>query len=79
MSGEEWFDHTKIYALWEDAFGLEITETGTPEIWTLMETSLATTDPMRKETKAFIAQMKKAQAEYAEKTSQVTVDGRGRN
>ena len=46
-------DHTKLYAQWKDAFGLEITETGTPEIWKLMETSLATTDPMRKETKAF--------------------------
>ena len=53
IADAEWFDHAKIYALWKDAFGLEITETGTPEIWKLMETSLATTDPMRKETKAF--------------------------
>ena len=49
----EWDDHTKIYALWKDAFGLEISEANTPEIWTLLETSLATTDPMRKETKQF--------------------------
>ena len=46
IADAEWFDHAKIYALWKDAFGLEITETGTPEIWKLMETSLATTDPM---------------------------------
>ena len=53
IADAEWFDHAKIYALWKDAFGLEITETGTPEIWKLMETSLATTDPMRKDIKAF--------------------------
>ena len=53
IADAEWEDHAKLYALWKDAFGLEITENGTPEIWKLMETSLATTDPMRKETKAF--------------------------
>ncbi len=53
IADAEWDDHTKLYAQWKDAFGLEITETGTPEIWKLMEISLATTDPMRKETKAF--------------------------
>lgn len=53
IADAEWEDHTKLYALWKDAFGLEITENDTPEIWKLMETSLATTDPMRKETKAF--------------------------
>ena len=53
IADAEWNDHTKLYAQWKDAFGLEITETGTPEIWKLMETSLSTTDPMRKETKAF--------------------------
>lgn len=53
IADAEWDDHTKLYAQWKDAFGLEITETGTPEIWKLMETSLATTDPMRKEIKAF--------------------------
>ena len=53
IADAEWNDHTKLYAQWKDAFGLEITETGTPEIWKLMETSLATTDPMRKEPKAF--------------------------
>ena len=53
IADAEWDDHTKIYALWKEAFGLEISEAGTPEIWTLLETSLATTDPMRKETKQF--------------------------
>ena len=53
IADAEWDDHTKLYAQWKDAFGLEITEAGTPEIWKLMETSLATTDPMRKEIKAF--------------------------
>ncbi len=53
IADAEWEDHAKIYLLWKDAFGLEINETNTPEIWKLMETSLATTDPMRKETKAF--------------------------
>ncbi len=53
IADAEWDDHTKLFAQWKDAFGLEITETGTPEIWKLMETCLATTDPMRKETKAF--------------------------
>jgi acid phosphatase (class A) len=53
IADAEWFDHAKLFAQWKDAFGLEITETGTPEIWKLMETSLATTDPMRTEPKAF--------------------------
>lgn len=53
IADAEWNDHEKVYAQWKDAFGLEITENGTPEIWKLMETSLSTTDPMRKETKAF--------------------------
>ena len=52
IADAEWYDHTKIYGLWEEAFGLEISEAGTPEIWKLLETSLATTDPMRKEPKA---------------------------
>ena len=52
IADAEWDDHAKLYGLWKDAFGLEITEADTPEIWKLMETSLATTDPMRKETKA---------------------------
>lgn len=53
IADAEWDDHAKLYAQWKDAFGLEITETDTPEIWKLMEKSLATTDPMRKETKAY--------------------------
>lgn len=52
IADAEWDDHAKLYALWKEAFGLEITEAGTPEIWKVLETSLATTDPMRKETKA---------------------------
>ena len=53
IADAEWDDHAKLYLQWKDAFGLEINETNTPEIWKLMETSLATTDPMRKETKAY--------------------------
>ena len=53
IADAEWDDHAKLFLQWKDAFGLEINETNTPEIWKLMETSLATTDPMRKETKAF--------------------------
>ena len=53
IADAEWDDHSKLYAQWQDAFGLQVTEADTPEIWKLLETSLATTDPMRKETKAF--------------------------
>jgi len=53
IADAEWNDHAKLFLQWKDAFGLEINETNTPEIWKLMETSLATTDPMRKEPKAF--------------------------
>lgn len=52
IADAEWDDHTKLYALWQEAFGLEISETNTPEIWKVLEAGLATTDPMRKETKA---------------------------
>ena len=53
VADAEWNDHAKLFLQWKDAFGLEINETATPEIWKLMETSLATTDPMRVETKAY--------------------------
>ena len=53
IADAEWDDHVKLYGLWQEAFGLEINPTNTPEIWNLLETSIATTDPMRKETKAF--------------------------
>ncbi len=53
IADAEWDDHAKLFLQWKDAFGLEVNATATPEIWKLMETSLATTDPMRKETKAF--------------------------
>lgn len=52
IADAEWDDHAKLFAQWKDAFGLEITATGTPEIWKLLETSMATTDPMRKNCKA---------------------------
>ena len=53
VADAEWDDLTKLFLQWKDAFGLEINETNTPEIYKLMVNSLATTDPMRKETKAY--------------------------
>lgn len=53
VADAEWDDLPKLFLQWKDAFGLEITEKGTPEIYKLLVTSLATTDPMRKEVKAF--------------------------
>ena len=53
VADAEWDDLPKLFLQWKDAFGLEINETNTPEIYKLMVTSLATTDPMRKETKAY--------------------------
>lgn len=53
VADAEWFDHTKVYLRWKDAFGLELSPTETPEIWKLLEASLATTDPMNHETKDF--------------------------
>ena len=53
VADAEWFDHTKVYLRWKDAFGLEINPIETPEIWKLLEASLATTDPMNHETKDF--------------------------
>lgn len=53
VADAEWFDHTKVYLRWKDAFGLEISPAETPEIWKLLEASLATTDPMNYETKDF--------------------------
>ena len=58
IADAEWEDHAKLYLQWKDAFGLAINEAETPEIWKLMETSLATTDPMRKETKAHYARQR---------------------
>ena len=52
IADAEWLDHTKMYAQWKEAFGLEISESATPEIWKLLETSLVTTDPMRVDVKA---------------------------
>jgi acid phosphatase (class A) len=53
IADAEWYDIAKLLLQWKDAFGLEINETETPEIWKLMMRCLATTDPMRKETKEF--------------------------
>ena len=53
IADAEWDNLTKLFLQWKDAFGLEINETNTPEIYKLLVTSLATTDPMRKEVKAF--------------------------
>ncbi len=53
VADAEWFDHTKVYLRWKDAFGLEITPTETPEIWKLLEASLATTDPMNHESQLY--------------------------
>ena len=53
VADAEWDNLTKLFLQWKDAFGLEINETNTPEIYKLLVTSLATTDPMRKEVKAF--------------------------
>jgi acid phosphatase (class A) len=53
VADAEWNNLTKLFLQWKDAFGLEINETNTPEIYKLLVTSLATTDPMRKEVKAF--------------------------
>ncbi|MCR5039311.1 MAG: phosphatase PAP2 family protein [Bacteroidales bacterium] len=58
IADAEWDDHAKLFLQWKDAFGLEINETNTPEIWKLMESSLATTDPMRKETKAHYGRLR---------------------
>lgn len=53
IADAEWENLAKLFLQWKDAFGLEINETATPQIYKLMVTALATTDPMRKETKAF--------------------------
>lgn len=33
VADAEWNDHAKLFLQWKDAFGLEINETATPEIW----------------------------------------------
>ena len=53
IADAEWNDFVQLFRQWKEAFGLDITPTGTPEIYKLLLTSLATTDPMRKEPKAF--------------------------
>lgn len=53
VADAEWNDLTKVFLQWKDAFGLEISETATPEIYRLLINCIATTGPMRKEAKAF--------------------------
>ena len=52
IADAEWDDLTKFFGQYADAFGLTIDPIATPEIYKLLSTSLATTDPMRKKTKA---------------------------
>lgn len=52
VADAEWDDHHKFYNRWQEAFGIEISAEGTPEIWKLLETSMNTVDPMRKPIKA---------------------------
>ena len=53
IADAEWDDLTKFFGQFAEAFGLTITPEDTPEIYKLLVTSLATTDPMRKKCKAF--------------------------
>ena len=53
IADAEWDDLTKFFGQFADAFGLTIDPIVTPEIYKLLTTSLATTDPMRKKTKAY--------------------------
>jgi acid phosphatase (class A) len=58
IADAEWYDMTKLFLRWKDAFGLEISETATPEIFRLLATSVATIDPMRLETKMFYSRQR---------------------
>lgn len=42
-----------LLSSFSEAFGMKITKDGTPEIYTLLENSILTADPMRKEPKAY--------------------------
>ena len=53
IADAEWDDLAKLFLQWKDAFGLAVSESETPEIYKLLTRSLATTDPMRRKTKAF--------------------------
>jgi len=53
IADAEWDNLEKFFAQWKEAFGLQITEQNTPEIYKLLVTSLATTNPMRKKIKAY--------------------------
>lgn len=52
IADAEWDDLEKVYACWKDAFGLEVTKEGTPAIYALLNKSLRTTDPTRRDVKA---------------------------
>lgn len=53
VADAEWNDLALVLSRWQEAFGLPISETATPHIYTLLVNSIATTDPMRIEPKAF--------------------------
>lgn len=52
IADAEWDDLQKVYANWKGAFGLEVTPENTPKIWALLNKSLRTTDPTRRDIKA---------------------------
>lgn len=52
IADAEWDDLQKVYANWQGAFGLEVTPEATPKIWALLNKSLRTTDPTRRDIKA---------------------------
>lgn len=52
VADAEWDNLQKVYANWKDSLGLEITPEGTPKIWALLNKSLRTTDPTRRDIKA---------------------------
>ena len=53
IADAEWDNLTLFFGQYAEAFGLTITPEDTPEIYKLLVTSLATTDPMRKKCKAY--------------------------
>lgn len=53
IADAEWNDHEVVLNRWQEAFGMAISESATPHIYALLVNSIATTDPMRVEPKAF--------------------------
>ena len=58
IADAEWDDLTKYFGQFADAFGLTIDPIVTPEIYKVLSNGLATTDPMRKKTKAHYARQR---------------------